>query len=61
MRNRRDVAVGHVDDDSPFRTALANVAALQVSGKNDEWIARQNLVLVDMAQGPIVVAARSKS
>lgn len=53
--NGADPPLVHRDQNAALGTGLADMPALDVAGKNNPRITRQNLALVDMAQGPVVV------
>ena len=52
--------VGDVDDHRAPLAAFPDAPPLQIAGVDDPWIARDDLEGVDVAERPIVVAARAK-
>ena len=45
---------------TPFGPGLANMPALHVAGEHDRRLAGKNLASVNMTQGPVVIASKSK-
>ena len=54
--NTLNVAIIHGDHNGAARTYLSGVAALKVARKNDPRILADYFVLMDMPEGPIVIA-----